>query len=286
MSENRLSAKKFANFIRNQFTPSQKWKINGFLAKNLNFKIVYGQSRFTLPHKVLIGTHHKTGSVWLYSIFSAISNEYNYTIFSGRQNELPANYDLFFQNHSLFEFDKLDTPFRGVHMIRDPRDVVISGCFYHQKSDEEWLHDSRKDLQGRTYQEAINQLKTLDEQIHFEMEHAAKWNIEAMVAWNYSNPAFIELKYEDLIEDYDLFLFHKVFSFLGFPGSVLPNLLSIAYQNSLFSNQVKTGGHIRSGKPSQWKKYFNASHRERFVEIFGEALIELGYEENHNWIKE
>jgi hypothetical protein len=242
-----------------------------------------GRSGCDLPYRILIGTHHKTGTVWLSSIFRAICQEHSLIFFMGAQADLPAQYDVFLQHHSEFDLDALGPLCRGLHMIRDPRDVIVSGCFYHQTSEEEWLHTPFEALQGRTYQEALNRCDTLDEKLQFEMEHAGKRTIEAMANWNYAQSSFLELKYEDLIRDTDLTLFRKALTFVGFPESMLPSLLAIAYNNSLFSGQPEKSGHIRSGAARQWEKYFKGRHKERFLEMFGDVLIRLGYEADDTW---
>jgi len=101
-----------------------------------------------------------------------------------------------------------------------------------------------------------------------------------MLAWNYANPYFLELKYEDLIIDVDLRLFQRLFEFLGFEKQHTRQLLEIAYANSLFSGQVEEPGHIRSGESRQWQNYFTQAHHQRFVELFKDALIRLGYEKD------
>lgn len=221
-----------------------------------------------LPHKVLVGTHHKTGTEWMTAVFFRIREHYDI--------------DLDFNFHSRFDPDVLARPFRGVHLIRDPRDVIISGCFYHQKCGEPWFHRPREDFEGLTYQEKIRSLGSLDEQIMFEMENRAADTIGDMLSWDYSRSSFFELKYEDLIEDTQLMLFHEVFIFLGFPGSLIPHLLSIAYENSLFSGLVESD-HVRSGKKDQWRRFFQQNHKDRFLELFGDALIRLGYETDAGW---
>jgi len=191
--------------------------------------------------------------------------------------------DLDFQYHSQFDPEAFTQPFRGVHLIRDPRDVVISGCFYNLRSDEKWLQRPREDFQGLTYQQKINSFDSFDDQLIFEMENVAANQISAMLSWDYSRPEFYELKYEDLVDDVQLLLFHEVFISLGFPGSVIPHLLSIAYENSLFSGLVDTD-HVRSGKKNQWREFFKQHHKERFLELFGDALIRLGYETDDSWL--
>jgi len=235
-----------------------------------------------LPAKILIGTHHKTGTVWLKSVFLSICRYYSLKFYEGKQDKLPKNFDVFLQDHSKFDLSKLK-PFRGVHIIRDPRDVIISGCFYHQKSKEYWLHQPRKNFQGLTYQQKINSYESLDDKILFEMENIGRQNISDILSWSYECPSFYEIKYEDLINDADLMIFHQMFSFLGFPGSSIPTLLTAAYEKSLFSGQYRKSVHIRSGKTSQWKKHFKSVHKDRFVDLFGDALIKLGYEKNNDW---
>jgi len=42
--------------------------------------------------------------------------------------------------------------------------------------------------------------------------------------------------------------------------------------------------HVRSGAAGQWKTYFNETHRRRFSELFGDALVQLGYESDDRWM--
>jgi hypothetical protein len=276
----------YRQFISNRLSLGQKWMVKDFISKYQNLKRRYShRSKFSLSNKILVGTHHKTGTSWLVSIFREICRKYSLKLFYGEQVDLTAKYDVFIQDHSKFDLVALGEHLRGLHIIRDPRDVIISGCFYHQTSMEESLHIPREHYQGLSYQEMLRRCNNLDEQIHFEMEHASKSTINDMVKWNYTHESFFEVKYEDLIVDTDLMLFHRIFIFLGFPAPTLPALLKIAYDNSLFSDLQKKGGHIRSGEPGQWKKYFKESHKYRFLELFGDALIFMGYEKDNNWVK-
>lgn len=237
-----------------------------------------------MKYRVLVGTHHKTGTKWMATIFRKISRTLGLRYFYGRQEKLPAGADIFVQDHSAFDFEGLKTPpYRGLHLIRDPRDRIISGCFYHQKSRESWLHEKRREFGGLSYQEKINSFSSIEDRIFFEMEHSGKRGIREMLAWDYNNPNFIEIKYEDLIADENLLLFHTIFSFLGFPGEKIPKILKISYDNSLFSGKLNTSVHLRSGQTRQWEKYFTAAHKRRFVDLFDDALIKLGYETDNAW---
>lgn len=241
------------------------------------------KNNFEINHRILVGTHHKTGTVWMARIFREISRTFNLDYYSGEQSQLPENYDIFFHNHSKFDLDAFNNNYRGLHLIRDPRDRIVSGCFYHKKSNEPWLHIKQEKFGGMTYQEKINSYNSLDDQLLFEMENAGTKGIREMTGWKYKNPLFFEAKYEELIKDENLVLFHEIFTFLGFPGSSIPKILNIAYRNSLFSGTVKKSLHVRSGKSKQWKQYFTPEHKKRFTDLFGDALIKLKYESNNDW---
>lgn len=237
-----------------------------------------------LPFQILIGTHHKTGTVWIFSIFQEIANLYKLKIHHYLDTRDPTLFDILLNDQSKFNLKLLKKTYKGIHIIRDPRDIIISGTFYHQKSKESWLHIPSVKFGGMTYQEKINSLSSLDEQILFEMEHSSKKTISSILKWNYNNENFFELKYEHLIEDKSMNLFKEIFCFLGFPQATIPIITDIAYNGSLFSGQVSKTDHIRSGKINQYKKYFKNIHAEKFQNLFGDALIMLGYEKNSNWI--
>ena len=236
-----------------------------------------------LENKVLVGTHHKTGTVWMKNIFSQSCSKLKLKFFNGKIEQSPPDFNVILEHHSQFDLENINTNYKGLHIIRDPRDIIISGCFYHQKSHEKWLHNSQDKFGGLTYQEKINSYDTLDDKILFEMENSSLWNINAIINWDYANPAFLEVRYENLITDIDLLLFHKIFTFLGFSGQVIPDMLKIAYSNSIFSGNLRKSVHVRAAKEKQWEKYFKPKHKARFLELYGDALIKLGYENSHEW---
>ena len=246
-------------------------------------QLVLFRKKIPLNHKILVGTHHKTGTVWMFYIFRMICWKFKLKFVEVKDETYPQTFDLLFQSHSRFPFDQLDSEYRGIHLIRDPRDIIISGCFYHQKSNEAWLLKPQKRFNGLSFQEKMNSYHSLDDQLLFEMEHTARSTMREIMNWDYQNPRFLDIKYEDLIQDKNLFLFHEIFTFLGFPSESIPDALNIAYNNSLFSGNLGPSLHRRSGKAGQWEQYFKPVHKTRFLELFGDALITLGYEQNHDW---
>jgi len=174
--------------------------------------------------------------------------------------------------------------FRGLHVIRDPRDVIISGAFYHMRSSEHWLHLPRDDCNGSTYQELIKELDP-ESALFFEMERYGAHTIRQMANWDYSDSRFLNVKYEDLMRDEKQVLFESIFQFLGLNNNIIQEALAHTKSNTISPGDERPKDpHVRSGAPEQWRQTFKRAHGRRFLELFGNVLIDLGYEHDHSWI--
>ena len=242
------------------------------------------------PPLIVICTHHKTGSVWMANIFRAIRRHEKLQIHSKSQADLPAGTDVFLQDHSKVDLKALKARFpkrgvRALHVIRDPRDVVISGCFYHVKTVERWANNPKKEFGGKSYRDAISALPTEHDKLVFEMDHTAGKTIREMMAWDYGNNLVHEARYEDLIVDRELKHFQPIMAFLGFEGERLETALKYVRELSLFGGAAGSdpADHIRSGEGRQWVRTFTPELKAEFKQRFPDALQRLGYEINSDW---
>jgi len=132
-------------------------------------------------NKILNGTYHKAGTVWMMRVFIGICKLLNLKYSLSNQLGLPNTFDLFFEAHSNFDFSKIDFAYRGLHVIRDPWDMIVSACFYHLHASELWLHEKRDDFGGLTYQEKINTYPDFDDKLLFEMENSTYYEIQHLL---------------------------------------------------------------------------------------------------------
>jgi len=173
---------------------------------------------------------------------------------------------------------------RLLHLIRDPRDVIISAAHYHLTAKEPWLHWRRKEFGGLSYQQAIARQPTDMARYLFEMSNSARNTIEGMRQWDFGRPNALEYKYEELMGESGLPLMEYAFRHLGFEASEIATCVSV-FRQSMLSNSPDTDrkGHVRSGVVQQWRMTYNLTLAEAFIAQFGNVLSQLGYEPDNSW---
>ncbi len=200
--------------------------------------------------------------------------------------------------------------FKAFHVIRDPRDIVVSGYFSHKNSHpvhpifNPWLSKYRESLNSHNK----------DEGLLLEIDYCTTY-FKRLNDWNYSNPNIYETKFETLIRSPEE-EFRRIFKFLGVQIKKYDILLSskivlnrlAKYElfntnecpNFIFERVLKqhrykkiSGGrkagivndksHYRKGKPGDWKNHFKKEHKERFKTLYPGLLAKLKYEKDDNW---
>jgi hypothetical protein len=213
-------------------------------------------------------------------------------------------------------------PFRGVHVIRDPRDIVVSAYFSHRNS-----HPTDNVPHMAEHREALREVSQ-EEGLLLEMEFSSHELLE-LGEWDYGNEHILEVKMEDLTaRPYETFISvfrhfellaeqdptlgrdqfrvavarlanrrlvrHRWIRRLRRPVVVTGEmLLGTVYANRF---ETKTRGrakgsedvtsHYRKGIAGDWASHFTPRHAEAFTRKFGDLLINLGYEEDHSWVAE
>lgn len=246
---------------------------------------------------------------------------YNVWSFMNRRVFLKKNYAKFiaFINAD-FSRVKNFSNYIGFHIIRDPRDILVSAYYSHRFS-----HSAKGWKSLEKHRKELNKVSK-DEGLFIEMGYeTSKKVFQDLYKWDYSLPNVLEVKMEHLIQrPYQII--PKIFEFLGivsetknyrifspfivginkingitrglFPFyynlKTIPNekLLEIIYQNRF---SAKTGGrspgeedvrnHYRKGISGDWVNHFNSDHIKYFKENYNHLLLKLGYEKIPDWEK-
>ena len=273
--------------------------------------------------------HHKAASSWISQILKDVCCRLNYNYVSAYKPEsfgydLPKyvavnNVQFLAYKTANYQYVLQLRNFKGFHVIRDPRDLVVSGYFSHLYShpvDQHYrLAKHRKQLQT----------VSLDEGLQLEMQFSTTL-IEDMASWDYSIDAataqnILQYKMEDLTQHpykHLLAIFRFMDLLVESPADKVQLFFirAIRRTSQIISHPVKlsnrkiskkdlstileqhsfekmTGGrmpgqedqksHYRKGQPGDWVNYFKPQHIEYFVEYYNPVLLKLGYETDPNW---
>ncbi len=252
--------------------------------------------------------HHKVGTVLFLKVMSAIAQRLGLRLRAvyGLAGPVDRDADIIVFAHSLIAFDLDDYDYRGVHLIRDPRDVWVSGYIYHRRCVEKWctnanlepLHPIRfpqvplsvqhrpeawkasylAGLNGRSYQQNLVALDR-PEGLRFELDRYASWTIEAMTEWQPRPDAILEMPMETLSEDFDTAM-HRILSHLGLDEAQLPLAMALAATEDVArmdDRRVEANPHIHSRKLSKWREFLTEDDLRLFDERHGGAIVQLGY---------
>ena len=252
-------------------------------------------------------THHKVATVLCRKVLMASTERigWRYNSEMGVANDIASKTDLLHVIHGTATDTFLDSGRRGVRIIRDPRDVIVSGFLYHQRCSELWCINSdfskpfyhhqqvplplaHMDLETReafvsrlvgvSYQERILGLEQ-DDGLIFEMDGFARITIDEMVGWK-ERENVLTIKMEDMVADFDG-SFEKLFKWIGIPDASIPICLEIARghdMNRMREDQIASNPHISTGKLRKWEENFSSKVTTAYEERFGNAHLKLGYE--------
>jgi hypothetical protein len=248
-----------------------------------------------MKYNIVVATHHKTGTVWMDGVFKAIAGDLgaryiNYQSEREQLNDLDHgpfvlfNYDSDFREFA-YLLDREDV--KILHLVRDPRDVIISAMHYHKASREGWLHEPIPGYDNLSYQRALQKLPTRFEQYLFEMDNSSASTLRDMANWRYGRANCFEARYEDLRQDTQLVTWQRIMAFLGLDAGEQAIGSRRFWQNSLFGGLSRLGNrHVRSGAVAQWRREFTPELAAAFLKRFPGVLQFLGYETSDAWVLE
>ncbi len=297
----------------------------------------------SLPLAVYYG-HHKCASTWIWQILADISRDAGWRHVPLVDPMTPFKYGPLTDHRTWIERRDLQRyvdrqgvhilshlaarqedvaylrPHRGFHVIRDPRDIIVSAYFSHRFS-----HPVDNMPHMAEHRQRLNEV-SLEEGLFLEMGYSAQ-ELEDLREWDYHQAHILEVKMEDLISrPYQSFL--RIFTFLGLLDDTLFSQMHVRLQRILqaATNRIArrhrvlehflhpmtrvpaeyvlgrvydyrfdrlSGGrtrgkenpysHYRKGIPGDWINYFTEEHVAYFKSQYNDLLLKTGYERHPDW---
>jgi hypothetical protein len=269
------------------------WKKNRALARNPAFwqlapRVLAFRARSLVkpspvrarPEVLFVATHHKAMTTYFHAVLRGLSTALDIPFERVGNSDLPSrSAKLFLSMQGKQDLAALG-PYRGVHVMRDPRDMIVSGYHYHKWTHETWVH--RLDDNGESYQDKLNRLdKTTG--LFLEIDHFIFYYRDTLEAWDMANPAMLEVSYEALMGPGKRALYREIFAHLGFAAAELDlaqdlmKLFEAESRTGKASGAVNQKSHVRSGKSGQWERELEPRHLAYIEQELGPVLRKFGY---------
>ena len=164
--------------------------------------------------------------------------------------------------------------YRGVHLVRDPRDVLVSAYFSHLYSH---VTDGWPELV--THREKLQTL-TPEEGLLSEMTFC-RFVFDALAGWR-PNSNVLELRSEEVTAD-PLPAIMGIAQWFEWtiPVATIERVLEEASYEKLAGRAKGIENphhHYRKGVAGDWKNWFTDRVREEFATRYGSLLVQYGYE--------
>lgn len=238
--------------------------------------------------------YHKCLTMYFRKVFGRIARTPftgigNFTHFFHRLDEFYRRCEEFsiasISGHAL-DLDRFENVL-VTRFIRDPRDLLVSGYFYHRRAAESWcdlVNPVDQDWQvvngkvpdcipaGLSFSQYLNkapQEQGLLAELEFRENH-----FDGMMQWS-DDPRVSLFHYEEMIGN-EAATYDRMFEFYGFPGFARVVGRHYAQRYSAARQQAKSG-HIRNASSGQWRDYFTPKLKQRFDQRYGELIDKLGY---------
>ncbi len=190
-------------------------------------------------------------------------------------------------NNRFLDLERLGEA-RLSRFIRDPRDLVVSGYFYHRRGAEPWVNldapteedwyfangavpEGLRAAGGSFagYLQSLPEEEGLLAELEFRRNH-----FESMAQWPKDHPDIVTLRYEDVIKD-GPGAFRALMNHYGF--SRLERTLGAWLAKRHGLGAQRGDHHVRNPAPGQWRQHFTLTVRKRFDREYGALVKSLGY---------
>jgi hypothetical protein len=253
-------------------------------------------------------SYHKTGTSLFLHVMTKVCHRLGLSLANryGRVERLDPEPDVILLPHSVLR-GPLDRPYRAIRLIRDPRDIWVSGYLYHLRCDEEWCRNTDlgptppiqwpkidysvahwpeewkrhylERLGGKSYQQNLLD-RSLPDGLDFELGGYTGCTLATMREWDLNGADALDVKLEDVMADFDGAM-RRIFDHFGFTPDQSEAALDVARSEDIRRMEdafMAERPQIYSRTISKWREVLSVAQIARFEALHGDLIRDLGYE--------
>ena len=154
-----------------------------------------------------------------------------------------------------------------IHIVRDPRDVAVSGWCHNKRIAPQWLNEKYGSFSN------------------YALDIARLWELDITMARKHKDTFpdnFFEVRYEDLLKNIDPVV-NKLLKFLDTEHTkkIVANCIKQSSFETLSKGRKRgtsdESSFFRKGIAGDWSQYFDKSMRTEFEKIVGKMMQSYGY---------
>lgn len=224
--------------------------------------------------------HHKCASNWLWRYAQDLSQQFDWRL-EARNGGPPESHRedseaclWFFWNSWPQDLQGMSEGARGVHLIRDPRDALVSGYWSWRDS-----HRDNNELILRV-REQLQQLP-FEEGLMLMVDYTTSlWQLQD---WSLPDPPqVLTVRYEDMVADTSAqiagILQHLDITMSPDQRAAMVERHSFTAITGRTAGEERQGHHFRKGVAGDWRTVFTERVRNHFEARHGEQMRRLGYD--------
>ncbi|MGR3762415.1 sulfotransferase domain-containing protein (plasmid) [Roseobacteraceae bacterium NS-SX3] len=229
--------------------------------------------------RIFVATHHKGMTTYFKAVLKLLAFGLGERYESVYTEPPQPGTGIFLSAHSQTPWDRIG-PYRGIHIMRDPRDMIVSSYHYHLWTHEMWVHVP--DADGVTYQEKLRAAGRT-EALFMTIRHFIFFSRETLENWDLDDPDILEISYDELMGENRAQVYERMFTFLGLEGRAhrlgvrLMHLFEAGKRSRIRKDRPNERAHIRSGRSGQWRQELEPAHIAYIEQELGHILDKFGY---------
>lgn len=190
-------------------------------------------------------------------------------------------------NNRVLDLERLE-PFRISRFLRDPRDLLVSGYFYHRRGAEAWVTQEAPSAddwyfanaflpdvlleRGGSFSQYLQSVPK-EEGLLAELE-LRRYHFESMAQWPTSHPDILTFRYEEILGN-ETDVFRQIFELYGL--TPLERALGLRFAKKYSLRKIAADSHVRDPSSGQWRKHFTPRVRQAFDAQYAGLVKQLGY---------